>query len=223
MKKALIISKLITSQIYGNLKEYYDIVRLDAHPCLPKQVAHHVDMQLLKIGGTLIKAQGCSIDANAVSEKRLGQNYPEDVILNALLLGSFLFANTNSLDPVACRVASQNDIEIVHTKQGYAKCSALVIENGVISADSGIINAVRKRGFDALLIKPGQIAIDGYDYGFIGGASHFDPYLNTVFFYGDIERHENFVQISDFIKAHGKNYISLSKDTLFDYGGAIIV
>jgi hypothetical protein len=95
-----------------------------------------------------------------------------------------------------------------------------VSENAVITADKNIARTAEAAGADALLIStaPEKIRLDGYDYGFIGGAS--GMLEDTVYFTGDISSHPDAERIAEFCKAHKKKkMISLSKETLCDVGG----
>lgn len=66
----------------------------------------------------------------------------------------------------------KNDIEIVNINQGYARCSTLILNNRTaVTADISVKNALEKDGAKVLLISSGDIKLEGYDYGFIGGAS----------------------------------------------------
>ena len=116
----------------------------------------------------------------------------------------------------------ENGIEIVDVKQGYTRCSTAVIgKNSAITADSTIYNALTKNGIDVLKIDSGSIRLDGYDYGFIGGAcTMIDD--GTVAFFGDIKTHPNFRKIERFCIIHNVRIINLAENKpLTDVGGAV--
>ena len=99
----------------------------------------------------------------------------------------------------------------------------MIGEKAVISADVGILKAAADHGLNTLHINPGGIRLDGYDYGFIGGASHFDEKLGLVFFYGDLSSHGDAARIVAFIKENGVKIICCDKEELTDYGGAVLI
>ena len=68
------------------------------------------------------------------------------------------------------------------------------------------------------LISQGGIKLDGYSYGFIGGASCVAE--DTVYFFGDIKKHRNYGEIHDAIKSLKMKEISISLEDVFDFGGA---
>lgn len=61
-----------------------------------------------------------------------------------------------------------------------------------------------------LKTRPGYITLEGYQYGFIGGASvNLDE--NTLGFFVDISFHPDNLSIIDFCKSHNVNAVSLCK------------
>ena len=66
-------------------------------------------------------------------------------------------------------------------------------------------------------ISPGSVLLDGYDYGFIGGASGFDG--RSLYFCGDVDLHPDGCAIRSFCDDHGIGCVSLSPLPLHDVGG----
>ena len=111
--------------------------------------------------------------------------------------------------------------ETVNVSQGYAKCSTLLFDDALVTADTGIYRAAQERGIDALLIRPGYIGIEKYDTGFIGGASaKIEDGKIAVF--GDIKKHSDGEKITQFIAQKGLKVISLGRGPLTDLGGAFV-
>ena len=73
---------------------------------------------------------------------------------------------------------------------------------------------------DVLQIRPGHIALEGYDYGFIGGAS-FLLDSNTLAFTGHLDVHPDRDRILDFLRQHGVSAVFLTESPVFDIGGAV--
>ncbi len=92
--------------------------------------------------------------------------------LNCLYISGKLYGREEAIDVSVKKItAMKNGIEIVDVKQGYTRCSTAVIgKNSAITADSTIYNALTKNGIDVLKIDSGSVRLDGYGYGFIGGA-----------------------------------------------------
>jgi hypothetical protein len=197
---------------------------------LQKPVASHPDMLLHILGDKYItSAEYYSLASNTfaklnsagfmpvLTDERPFADYPDDVLFNSLRLGNKLFGLEKKMSKVIREYAKENSIQIVNVKQGYTKCSVCkVSENAVITADDGIAKAVSACGVDVLKIRAGHVRINGYDCGFIGGASGASE--EAVYFCGDVMSHPDGKSISEFCEKHEKECISLSNDTLFDVG-----
>ena len=92
---------------------------------------------------------------------------------------------------------------LIDVRQGYTKCSTVVVdENSIITYDEGIVKACAPyRDLDVLQIAPGFVRLDGFDTGFIGGAS--GRVGNEIIFNGDLFSHPDFNSIVSFIEKRG--------------------
>ena len=210
---------------------------LDASKHLPKPTRSHADMLIFCAGNCIfsskdhinkspctfekLKEYGYSI---VESDTALGDRYPYDIPFNMALIGNYIFGNIKFASKEIIDYASKNSIELISVKQGYTKCSTVVINhNAIITADSGIESAARGLGIDTLNIEnsPSSVSLAGYDYGFLGGAC--GVYQDKIYFVGNISRHPNGIQIIDFCHKHGLEVISLSDTALTDIGGIIFL
>lgn len=150
------------------------------------------------------------------TDEEFSKGYPRDILFNALSVGSFVIGRCDRISKYILKEKTA-----VQARQGYARCSVLLLNNAAVTADKTIARALLGIGIDTLLIQSGHIALDGCEYGFIGGASFvFDK---TVYFFGDINTHPDCDMIVDFLSSHGYAAHSLSKDGLTDIGGAVII
>ena len=100
-----------------------------------------------------------------------GEGYPRDCALNACIAGGRFFHRLDASSPEALANLPAG-LETVNIAQGYAKCSVCVVDGrSVITADRGIAKAALSAGLDVLTVTPGYIELEGFDCGFIGGAS----------------------------------------------------
>ena len=153
-----------------------------------------------------------------LTDEPVGDKYPDDVLLNGLFLSEVLYGRTDRLSKLLTGPAGKCE----YVRQGYTRCSVLkVSENAAVTSDRGIASALVKNGIDVLKISEGNILLDGFPYGFIGGASF--TYENTVYFFGDLAGHPDHEAISDFISRHGRDTVSLSALPLHDIGGGIVI
>lgn len=207
-----------------------------ALPCdsrLATPVRSHADMLMLPVGKVVFTSSEYlsvaedifkaleSLGYEIVACKaEIRSDYPHDVAFDALVLKSAIIARLDSLPNEIKTYATAAGISLLDSKQGYAKCSAVSVgESAIITADKNIARAAEAAGADVLLISaaPEAIRLDGYDYGFIGGAS--GVLEDTVYFTGDISSHPDAERIAEFCKAHKKKIISLSSEPLNDVGG----
>lgn len=150
--------------------------------------------------------------------------YPTDTAFNALALGGKLFAHLDTLAEAVHICAKRHGLVPVNVRQGYARCSTLALStsNAAVTADAGMARTMTLHGIDVLTIDAGHIALDGCEYGFIGGASFVDEATRRVFFFGDLSTHPDYKPVEAFLARHGYTAISLG-GALTDFGGAVIV
>jgi hypothetical protein len=147
--------------------------------------------------------------------------YPEEASLNACLVGNRLFHLTRVTDKNILDQASKNNWTIINVNQGYTKCSVCVLdENHIITADMGIHKAALRNKIDSLLISPGQIELDGYHEGFIGGACG-KISKDEIVFTGTLKYHKDGEKIIGHIRSLGIRPIFLSNEPCYDIGSII--
>ena len=217
------ISNKISRKIYDNLKKYVDdIILLPDFERLPKPVASHADMLMYKLRDSLLVHKEY-YDKNSdlfsgvkvtLTDEFIADKYPNDILLNALNLDGNVYCKA---DYVSRYIRADAD-NIVDLNQGYARCSACIVtDTAIITADRNIADNVK----DVLLIQEGNIKLDGYNYGFIGGASvRID---GKILFFGDISGHPDYKEIMEFCGRHDTEVISLSDEMLYDYGSMVII
>lgn len=194
---------------------------------IPEQ--KHADMQILPINSDIFLINECTVLAEKLPKERLlfcnkkaGNKYPEDILLNFLYLNNTLYGKLSAIDKNLLDYCKENNIKTVNINQGYARCSTLVLnEKALITSDLSIEKALKKDGVEVLLISSGNIILDGYDYGFIGGASgKIDE--NTVVFLGNITNHPDYRRIENFCENHNISIKIICKDMpLTDIGGIV--
>ena len=157
-----------------------------------------------------------------VSAEPTSAEYPCDVLFNCVLLGDRLLCNKHAVSKLILAEATSQKLEIIHTNQGYTKCSVCKVDdNAIITSDKSIYKACVEHNIDALLVSADGVGLRGYDCGFIGGASGGDG--KNIYFCGDISLHPDGDKIVEFCKAHGKNVISLSDEGLYDVGSILFI
>ncbi len=149
----------------------------------------------------------------------LNNVYPGDIAYNIACTGRFAIHRTKSTEQKILEYFKQNDIGIVETKQGYTKCSTMIVDDhSIITSDRSIHTASKRAGLDALLISSRHIDLPGYSYGFIGGAS--GKFMNRIYLTGSIDNHPDCGRIIEFIESKGLQISILSDQKIID-GGSI--
>ncbi len=146
----------------------------------------------------------------------LKEKYPHDIALNSCILGRRVLCNSLFTCPEIV-----HGREVIDVRQGYAKCSCVVVdENSIITDDPSVNAAALKSGIDVLLVGKGDVVLDGMNYGFIGGCcGKIAP--DTLAFCGDASTHGDYQQIVSFLKQRSVNICSLFGGKLLDIGSII--
>ena len=155
------------------------------------------------------------------SNNGLSGAYPGNISLNALILKNYFVHNIKYSDKHL--LEEQKHKTIINVKQGYTKCSCLpVASSALITSDIGIYNSLSKYDFDILLIPPGDIILEGLDYGFIGGTGGLIS-DNTLAFFGSLNNYKYGNEIKAFLKKHNVEPIYLSDNKLHDRGSLFVL
>ncbi len=198
-------------------------------PCksLAEPVRTHPDMLFSSIGDGALLTDGSYMNDNAelfsrlekiaeirASKRSLAREYPGDILFDAARNSDMLFGRLKHTAPELLELCSvKKDV-----KQGYARCSTLMLSDGAVSADKGLCKSFMECGLDVLNISCGGIELSGYGYGFIGGASAVLEPDKTVVFFGDITKHSDGKKITEFCEEHGYRALYPKGEPLYDHG-----
>ncbi len=194
------------------------------------RLAGHADLSVFVSDGHVVAAKGIypyivNFLTNrgymvTEAQREQGPDYPRDAGLCVCATGEYTIYDPAAVDPAVLPLLCGKP---VHVNQGYARCAAAIVDDhSIITSDAGVSRAAKNAGMDVLLIEPGHIDLDGYDYGFIGGAS-FKINSNTVAFTGNLDGHPDEGRITDFLAAHGQKALFLTDRPIFDIGGSIVL
>lgn len=207
----------------------HSIIFSDTVKAFPQPEQAHADMQVLTINNDAFVLQECEKlkdlpykENLIICKSKAGKKYPENILLNFLYFNNKLYGKASAIDPNLNEYCVKNNIEIVNINQGYARCSTLVLNNhSAITADATIKKALERDGAEMLLISSGDIKLEGYDYGFIGGASGRIS-DNTMVFFGNAEMHPCYSAIKELCSKNKIEIKILCKNIpLTDVGGIV--
>lgn len=204
-------------------------------PCATVQspVFAHADMLAHHAGGTRVFLEPSQTQIFDVLKTHglnpfyindsLSTEYPQDVLLNCCVIGKNILCNKKYISREVLAHYERADYNVLHVNQGYTKCASLILnETALITEDESIAAVCGGAGIDALLIQKGDVRLDGYPYGFIGGAGGLlGP--GKLGLFGDERTHADKTRIQAFAKRHGVEIIRLADGPLMDYGGLIAI
>lgn len=181
-------------------------------------VSNHPDLYMFYDGDLYTEP---TVPYKGIVCEAIGEHYPDNVKYNIAKVGEAIIGNFDLIGPTLIEHLLDKAYRLIHVKQGYAKCSTLVVDDhSIITSDKGIWKAARAHEIDALLIQPGFIELPGHDYGFIGGCSvRLDQ---AIFFSGDITKHPDYEAIKAFITKRALT-IDYVEGPLMDLGSFIIL
>ena len=154
-----------------------DTLVTDSEPNLPKPVINHADLCVNYLGSGNVVLSKTQTKLKAALEKlgckcyiineSLKNAYPEDCLLNCIANSTDLICN---YDITSAKIKGlANGKTVIDVNQGYTKCSICAVsDKAFITDDKSIYKALKNAEYDVLEVEKGSVALDGYDYGFIG-------------------------------------------------------
>lgn len=156
------------------------------------------------------------------SKNSLSNKYPHDIILNSFILGELFIHNIKYTDDKIMELLPEG-IKKINVNQGYSKCSSAIInDKAIITSDPSIAKALTIEKVDVLYIPPGDIILEGMNYGFIGGACGLIDERNIAF-YGNLDKYMYGKEVKSFLKKHKVEWHSLSDGKLVDRGSILML
>lgn len=210
------------------------VIATTRHPHLYQAIAFHPDTVICPVGGNKMVVEPTVFEyyKRALSTYKvellkgtteLSSNYPRNIAYNIATVGKKAFLRVKYADDTVLKELKKGNFKPINVKQGYAKCSTAVVgNNGIITSDPGIYTGAVESGIDVLMIRPGHIKLEGFDYGFIGGCCGMLS-QNILAFAGNPYIHPDADAIMEHAKKHGVKTISLCDGTLRDIGSIISV
>ncbi len=229
-------SLVLLGEEYGYLSTELEALGISSitvpqNPYIDKRLASHADLSVFFAGSNklylaphlrntnfskLIEELGFETVYLEISQSA---EYPNDCQFNVCIWNRNILYNEHTAERrIISDFISQKEILQLKCKQGYCKCMVSVVDsNSIITSDHGIAKVCEEQGIDVLKIEPGHIDLDGFDYGFIGGAS-FKSSKNTMIFTGSLDMHPDKDAILNFLSKRNIMPKYLTNKKIFDVG-----
>ncbi len=204
----------------------YKCIATEKTDSISEYIAGHADVLYLKINDKMLYVSSCQnkniniLEQMGVTVKKieLSKGYKTESKLNLVLCSDMILYNPKTSVDISGLDKNKN---LICTKQGYTKCSTIVVDEGFITEDENIYKKLIDANRKCLIIKKGFVNLYGYDYGFIGGASIFLREEKILLFFGDIRKHPDFKAICDFCSEINVKVDYIKNMELTDIGGGI--
>ena len=229
------IKKVIISPSAVYLAEYIQSLGVDVYTdycnfSVDKRISDHADVSYFfdaqdtlfvakSVEDTIDNFKGVCKNIVIVQDNQ-SENYPSDVQLNCVAVGKHFICNKKTVSKLILEHMDKLGFEIINVNQGYTKCSILpVTDNAIITDDLSVYEACQKHNIDVLLVSKGNVNLQGYSYGFIGGTGG-KISDNLILFNGDIRNHYDCEKIEVFLKQHNIDWVCTAGE-LIDIGSII--
>lgn len=203
---------------------------LSSNSFVDERISGHADISALHAGANKLYLADYLSDCeiiDKVSELGFEPNfvqtpsgaYPDDCALNFCILNDKLIYNPKSASDVVISKINYN--ECISVNQGYTKCSVCVVdESAIITQDILIAQKAENAGIAVLYINEPFVRLDGFESGFIGGAS-FKTDKDKLAFTGTIKNDSIRNNIESFLAERNIKAVYLTDEEIYDIGGGI--
>lgn len=204
-----------------------------SNPYIDERLSGHADLSVLHAGGNIMflapylkgSRFGDIIEETGLNtifpEVKMSKYYPNDSCFNLCILNKSCFYAPKVSENNIVKYLIIEELKPIAVKQGYCRCSVCIVDkSSIITADRGIYSKAKENDINCLLISPGYIALDGYDYGFIGGCS-FKISDNKICFTGTLDAHPDNQKILAFLDSKGVEPFFMTNLPVFDIGSAV--
>lgn len=210
-----------------------DVISVPDNIFVDRRLRGHADLSVCHTGDSHIflanhlkessfsaELKGLGFDIRYIDEVQ-SADYPNDCQLNVCIVGPHAVFNKSAASGRIIEFISARGIKSIEVKQGYSKCSICIVDDcSVITSDIAAAKTLRELGLNVLLIRPGHIDLEGFQYGFIGGGS-FKLSEKIMAFTGRLDLHPDKKDILSFLESRGIESVFLTDSNIFDVGSII--
>ncbi|MDD7305864.1 MAG: hypothetical protein PUG67_04675 [Peptoniphilaceae bacterium] len=226
--KLLISHKSKNEFKYFLRKNKIDFLETIDNPRLDKRIADHPDLSLFVLDkDTIVVDKNVFYyykenlpGVNIISGDEVGYRYPYDAIYNLVKFKSFYIHNDFTERKIE-EMMDKNFYKFLKIKQGYTRCSSIVLNDSIITSDYGIYKSLKDK-IDISLIEKEDIELDGFDSGFLGGTCGMID-KRTIVFNGNIKKLNSYDIINKQCNKEKIKIIYPKNCELLDTGSLIMI
>lgn len=223
----IITDKRIPSQAKEKLSEYGEIIDFSTDGITYESISGHPDIFFCQVNDQLIVAPNLPdlykdvIYKNSIpfieGEMPVEKKYPGTSRYNIVATDKYLIHNFRYTDSIITNTG--DDLELIHSGQGYTRCNLLPLRNDCfITSDQGINRVLNGFKLETFYIEPEEILLPGMKHGFFGGACGI--YKDNVFIIGSLSKLKNGEALKTYFNNLNYQIVELYDGPLFD-GGSI--
>jgi len=223
----IIADNRIPPQAKKKLSEYGEIFNFSTEGITYESISGHPDIFFCQVNNKLIVAPNLpdlyknTLTKNSIpfieGELPIEKKYPGTSRYNAVATDNYLIHNFRYTDSVITNIG--DDLELIHSGQGYTRCNLLPLCNdSFITSDQGINEVLNGFGLKTFFVQPDDIILPGMKHGFFGGACGI--YEDKFFIIGSLSNLKNGEELKAYIDNLDYQIIELYEGPLFD-GGSI--
>lgn len=222
---------IISYKASGAFKEFLrenniKYIETMANPNLDPRIADHPDLSLFVLDDQNIVVADEVYDYykekipsyNLIRGESTEKTYPMDAIYNVVRFNDY-YVHNDFTETNIKKYFSDRNIAHLSVKQGYTRCSSIVLKSTILTSDFGIYKSLKDK-IDIELLDEDTVALDGFDQGFLGGTCTL--YEDKLIFTGDISKHRAYPKIKEICQKESIK-IFFPKCPLVDLGSLIFL